>query len=64
MFLLSVEVISSFVVSHWTQDGTYGTIKGSCTVVRDFADMCYHSYPSFLKELRESPTSDERQRLR
>ncbi|QCD81639.1 uncharacterized membrane protein At3g27390 isoform X1 [Vigna unguiculata] len=50
--------------SHCIVDGTYGTIKGSCTVVRDFADMCYHSYPSFLKELRESPTSDERQRLR
>ncbi|RZB57346.1 putative membrane protein isoform B [Glycine soja] len=50
--------------SHCIVDGTWGTIKGSCTVVRDFADMCYHSYPSYLKELRESPASDERQRLR
>ncbi|RDX70487.1 putative membrane protein, partial [Mucuna pruriens] len=49
--------------SHCIVDGTWGTIKGSCTVVRDFADMCYHSYPSYLKELRESPGS-ERQRLR
>lgn len=35
------------------QDGTWGTIKGSCTVVRDFADMCFHSYPVYLKEFRE-----------
>ncbi|XP_028791022.1 uncharacterized membrane protein At3g27390-like [Neltuma alba] len=49
---------------HSFVDGTWGTIKGSCTVVRDFADMCYHSYSSYLKELRESPASDELQRLR
>ncbi|KAG0469681.1 hypothetical protein HPP92_016381 [Vanilla planifolia] len=42
---------------HSIVDGTWGTIKGSCTVVRDFADFCYHSYPLYLKELRES-TSD------
>ncbi|XP_008805808.2 uncharacterized membrane protein At3g27390 [Phoenix dactylifera] len=39
---------------HCIVDGTWGTIKGSCTVVRDFADFCYHSYPLYLKELRES----------
>ncbi|KAJ1395584.1 putative membrane protein [Sesbania bispinosa] len=50
--------------SHCIVDGTWGTIKGCCTVVRDFADVCYHSYPSYLKELRESPGSNERQRLR
>ncbi|KAK1314515.1 putative membrane protein [Acorus calamus] len=33
----------------------WGTIKGSCTVVRDFADICYHSYPLYLKELRDNP---------
>ncbi|KAI4314959.1 hypothetical protein L6164_027814 [Bauhinia variegata] len=49
---------------HCILDGTSGTIKGSCTVVRDFADMCYYSYPSYLKELRESPASNEIQRLR
>ncbi|EMS59955.1 hypothetical protein TRIUR3_07452 [Triticum urartu] len=38
---------------HGIVDGTWGTIKGSCTVVRDFADMCFHSYPVYLKELRE-----------
>lgn len=46
--------LHSFVV-----DGTWGTIKGSCTVVRDFADLCYHSYPIYLKELREAPVSNE-----
>lgn len=34
-------------------DGTWGTIKGSCTVVRDFADICFHSYPVYLKEFRQ-----------
>ncbi|XP_015064277.1 uncharacterized membrane protein At3g27390 [Solanum pennellii] len=42
---------------HCALDGTWGTIKGSCTAVRDFADMCYHSYPMYLKELRHSPAS-------
>ena len=41
------------------QDGTWGTIKVSCTVVRDFADMCFHSYPVYLKELRESSQDRE-----
>lgn len=46
------------------QDGTWGTIKGSCTAVRDFADMCYHSYPMYLKELRNSPASLDLQPFR
>ncbi|KAI8542173.1 hypothetical protein RHMOL_Rhmol08G0118200 [Rhododendron molle] len=49
---------------HCLVDGTWGTIKGSCTVVRDFADICYHSYPLYLKELRESPSTNELQPLR
>uniref|UniRef100_A0A7N0T1G7 Uncharacterized protein n=1 Tax=Kalanchoe fedtschenkoi TaxID=63787 RepID=A0A7N0T1G7_KALFE len=43
---------------HCVVDGTLGTVKGSCTVVRDFADCCYHSYPLYLKELREFTASD------
>ena len=46
------------------QDGTWGTIKGSCTVVRDFADMCFHSYPVYLKELRESSQDREPHSIR
>ncbi|KAL3526769.1 hypothetical protein ACH5RR_011425 [Cinchona calisaya] len=49
---------------HCIVDGTWGTVKGSCTVVRDFADICYHSYPLFLKELRESPSSEGLEPLR
>nr|XP_043617200.1 uncharacterized membrane protein At3g27390 [Erigeron canadensis] len=50
---------------HSIVDGTSGTIKGSCTVVRDFADLCYHSYPLYLKELRElTPSSDGIRTLR
>lgn len=33
-------------------------------MVRDFADICYHSYPLYLKELRESPSTNELQPLR
>lgn len=49
---------------HCILDGTWETIKGSCTVVRDFADVCYHSFPLYLKELRENPASSELQPLR
>ncbi|TQD92684.1 hypothetical protein C1H46_021677 [Malus baccata] len=49
---------------HCILDGTWGTVKGSCTVVRDFADLCYHSYPLYLKELRESPAAEEVRTLR
>ncbi|KAE8695088.1 cyclin-dependent kinase inhibitor 1-like isoform X1 [Hibiscus syriacus] len=49
---------------HCVVDGTWDTVKGSCTVVRDFYDLCFHSYPLYLKELRESPVSNELQTLR
>ncbi|OAY35456.1 uncharacterized membrane protein At3g27390 isoform X2 [Manihot esculenta] len=49
---------------HCIVDGTWGTIKDSCTVVTDFADMCYHSYPLYLKELRHSPASNEQRHIR
>jgi len=49
---------------HGIVDGTWGTIKGSCTVVRDFADMCFHSYPVYLKELRESSQDREPHSIR
>lgn len=49
---------------HCIVDGTWDTIKGSCTVVRDFTDLCFHSYPLYLKEIREFTSSDELQTLR
>ncbi|MBA0557489.1 hypothetical protein Golob_014557 [Gossypium lobatum] len=36
-----------------TNDGTWSTIKGSFTVVKDFKDVCVHSYYSFMEELRQ-----------
>ncbi|XP_022773953.1 uncharacterized membrane protein At3g27390-like [Durio zibethinus] len=49
---------------HCVVDGTWDTVKGSCTMVRDFADLCFHSYLLCLKELRESPIPNELQTLR
>jgi hypothetical protein len=34
------------------QDGTYTTLKGSCTVVRDFTDFTFHSYFDLIDEFR------------
>lgn len=34
------------------QDGTWSTITGSCTVVRDVKDMLLHSYFSIMDEVR------------
>ncbi|KAK1314493.1 putative membrane protein [Acorus calamus] len=43
---------------HCIWDGTWSTIKGSFTVVRDFTDTCFHSYFSVMDDLRlqEPPT--------
>ncbi|XVE87139.1 hypothetical protein DITRI_Ditri18aG0092500 [Diplodiscus trichospermus] len=49
---------------HCVVDGTWDTVKGSCTMVRDFADLCFHSYLLYLKEVRESPVSNELRTLR
>ncbi|XP_058187118.1 uncharacterized membrane protein At3g27390-like [Rhododendron vialii] len=37
---------------HSIYDGTLGTVKESFTVVRDFRDVCYHSYFSVMDDLR------------
>ncbi|ONK67274.1 uncharacterized protein A4U43_C06F18440 [Asparagus officinalis] len=49
---------------HSIVDGTWGTVKGSCTVVRDFADICYHSFPVYLKELRDCSGDNETHSIR
>ncbi|XVF13979.1 hypothetical protein REPUB_Repub09cG0016800 [Reevesia pubescens] len=41
------------VFIHCFYDGTWSTIKGSFTVVRDFSDVCFHSYVSFMEDLRQ-----------
>ncbi|RWR84148.1 hypothetical protein CKAN_01293700 [Cinnamomum micranthum f. kanehirae] len=50
--------------SHCIMDGTWETIKGSCTAVRDFTDFCYHSYPQYLKELHKSSASEQTHTIR
>ncbi|KAJ6821329.1 putative membrane protein-like [Iris pallida] len=37
---------------HCFVDGTWSTIKGSFTVVRDLKDLCFHSYFSIMDDLR------------
>ncbi|KAG9141986.1 hypothetical protein Leryth_009341 [Lithospermum erythrorhizon] len=37
---------------HCIIDGTWDIVKGSFTVVRDFGDVCYHSYFSIMDDLR------------
>ncbi|KAM7262942.1 hypothetical protein ACFE04_000625 [Oxalis oulophora] len=45
---------------HCFIDGCRDTIESSCTVVRDFTDLCFHSYFSFMDELCEKVASDEK----
>ncbi|CAK9167172.1 unnamed protein product [Ilex paraguariensis] len=45
---------------HCFVDGCHSTIEGSCTVVRDFTDFCFHSYFSYMDELSEEVPADEK----
>ncbi|KAJ8899476.1 hypothetical protein K2173_018450 [Erythroxylum novogranatense] len=45
---------------HCFVDGAVATIKGSCTVVRDLADFCFHSYFSYMDDLSEKVSADEK----
>ncbi|XP_076887311.1 putative membrane protein At3g27390 [Bidens hawaiensis] len=45
---------------HCFVDGCYSTLEGSCMVVRDFADICFHSYFSFMDDLSEEMPADEK----
>ncbi|KAL5148265.1 putative membrane protein [Glycine soja] len=39
---------------HCFIDGCWSTIERSCTVVQDVTDFCFHSYFSYMDELREN----------
>ncbi|EOY02619.1 hypothetical protein QUC31_018077 [Theobroma cacao] len=41
------------VFFHCFYDGTWSTIKGSFTFVRDFNDVCFHSFTSYMEELQQ-----------
>ncbi|KAL7142362.1 hypothetical protein ABFS83_08G118700 [Erythranthe nasuta] len=45
---------------HCFSDGCYSTVEGSCTVVRDFTDFCFHSYFSYMDELIAEVHQDEK----
>ncbi|XP_057766998.1 uncharacterized membrane protein At3g27390-like isoform X2 [Salvia miltiorrhiza] len=38
--------------SHCICDGTWSAVEGSFTMIRDFADVCYHSYFSIMDDVR------------
>ncbi|XP_052190953.1 uncharacterized membrane protein At3g27390-like isoform X2 [Diospyros lotus] len=38
---------------HCLYDGTWDTVKDSFTAIQDFKDVCYHSYFSFMDDLRQ-----------
>lgn len=43
---------------HCFYDGTVSTVKGSFTVVRDFRDVCYHTYFSVMDDLKSQGPPD------
>ncbi|GJN02542.1 hypothetical protein PR202_ga19904 [Eleusine coracana subsp. coracana] len=49
-----IDLMANFLYSlTWTiKDGTWSTITGSCTVVRDVKDLLFHSYFSIMDDLR------------
>ncbi|KAJ8642776.1 hypothetical protein MRB53_004524 [Persea americana] len=50
---------------HCILDGTWSTVKGSFTVVRDFKDVCFHSYFSVMDDLRlQEPSSGKPYEIR
>ncbi|KAL9457845.1 hypothetical protein AB3S75_006817 [Citrus x aurantiifolia] len=45
-------------IFHCFYDGTWSTIKHSFTIVRDFKDVCFHSYFSLMDDLRQKQAPD------
>ncbi|XP_010557726.1 PREDICTED: uncharacterized membrane protein At3g27390 isoform X2 [Tarenaya hassleriana] len=59
--MATFEAVGESVTSkcyHCFIDGSFSTVKGSCTTVRDFTDFCFHSYFSYMDELREMISAD------
>ncbi|XP_027932711.1 uncharacterized membrane protein At3g27390 [Vigna unguiculata] len=47
-------------IYHCFSDGCWSTIERSCTVVEDVRDLCFHSYFSYMDELREKLPPEEK----
>ncbi|KAL1812252.1 hypothetical protein ACET3Z_022317 [Daucus carota] len=45
---------------HCIYDGTWDTITGCCTIIRDFKDVCYHSYFSYMDDLKRQGPQEEK----
>lgn len=61
--IVTFEVVGESVTDkffHCFVDGCWSTLEGSCTIVRDFTDFCFHSYFSFMDELNEVVSEDEK----
>ncbi|KAK4276210.1 hypothetical protein QN277_019181 [Acacia crassicarpa] len=61
--LATFEAVGSGVVDkfyHCMMDGCWPTIERSCMVVQDFTNFCFHSYFSYMDELRENLPPDEK----
>ncbi|KAI3465553.1 hypothetical protein Pfo_022216 [Paulownia fortunei] len=61
--IATFEAVGENVTDKWYHcfsDGCCSTLEGSCTVVRDFTDFCFHSYFSYMDELSEDVHEDEK----
>ncbi|KAI9107150.1 hypothetical protein K1719_021759 [Acacia pycnantha] len=61
--LATFEAVGNGVVDkfyHCMMDGCWPTIERSCMVVQDFTNFCFHSYFSYMDELRENLPPDEK----
>ncbi|OAY25614.1 uncharacterized membrane protein At3g27390 [Manihot esculenta] len=45
---------------HCFVDGTWDSVKKSCIIVRDFGDVCYHSYSSYMHDLQGQQPPDRK----
>ncbi|GMH06810.1 hypothetical protein Nepgr_008650 [Nepenthes gracilis] len=43
---------------HCIYDGTWSTVKGCFTIIRDFRDVCFHSYFSIMDDLQRQGSPD------
>lgn len=54
----AVEEGKTYKFYHCICDGIWSTVKGSFTIIRDFLDVCYHSYFSIMDDLRRQGPSE------
>ncbi|KAJ0965287.1 hypothetical protein J5N97_026425 [Dioscorea zingiberensis] len=60
--IATFEAVGEHVVDklyHCFTDGCWSTIKGACTVVSDFLDVCFYSYFSYMDDLSEKIADNE-----